>query len=223
MLFVIFRCVINFRLESVIIPWRFGFGCGVCCGVVVAYIVDYALSFVMVRFVDELFDRLKESGYPSRVVSVERLGLLQRQICEQRDQGLLDDQVYRDRLEWFRFEVPEGLRAARSLIVVAVPRPMTRAVFVWGGVRRPLVLPPTYTAYGAINDQIKGLVGKILSEKGYSVAASGLPLKLLAVRSGLGEYGRNNLCYVSGMGSFLQLVAVYSDMPCERIVGRKQR
>jgi len=86
---------------------------------------------------------------------------------------------------------------------------------VWGGVRRPLVLPPTYTAYGAINDQIKGLVGKILSERGYSVASSGLPLKLLAVRSGLGEYGRNNLCYVSGMGSFLQLVAVYSDMPCE--------
>jgi epoxyqueuosine reductase len=42
-----------------------------------------------------------------------------------------------------------------------------------------------------------------------------LPLKLLAVRSGLGRYGRNNICYVSGMGSFLQLVAIYSDVPCE--------
>jgi len=37
----------------------------------------------------------------------------------------------------------------------------------------------------------------------------------LAVRSGLGQYGKNNICYVSGMGSFLQLVAAYSDMPCE--------
>jgi epoxyqueuosine reductase len=43
-----------------------------------------------------------------------------------------------------------------------------------------------------------------------------LPLKQLAVRSGLGQYGRNNICYVSGIGSFLQLVAVYSDLPCEK-------
>jgi epoxyqueuosine reductase len=43
-----------------------------------------------------------------------------------------------------------------------------------------------------------------------------LPLKLLAVRSGLGLYGRNNICYVPGFGSFLQLVAVYSDLPCDR-------
>jgi epoxyqueuosine reductase len=42
-----------------------------------------------------------------------------------------------------------------------------------------------------------------------------LPLKLLAARSGLVQYGRNNICYVSGLGSFLQLVAAYSDMPCE--------
>lgn len=54
----------------------------------------------------------------------------------------------------------------------------------------------------------------ILAKKGYRVARTVLPLKLLAVRSGLGSYGRNNVCYVSGMGSFLQLVAFFSDLPC---------
>lgn len=34
------------------------------------------------------------------------------------------------------------------------------------------------------------------------------------MRSGLAEYGKNNICYVSGMGSFLQIVAAYSDLPC---------
>jgi len=34
------------------------------------------------------------------------------------------------------------------------------------------------------------------------------------VRSGLAEYGRNNVCYVDGMGSFLTLVAYLSDVPC---------
>jgi epoxyqueuosine reductase len=47
------------------------------------------------------------------------------------------------------------------------------------------------------------------------VAGARLPLKLLAVRSGLGQYGKNNICYVPGMGSFLQLVALYSDLPCQ--------
>jgi len=41
-----------------------------------------------------------------------------------------------------------------------------------------------------------------------------LPVKLLAVRSGLGAYGKNNICYVPGMGSFHRLVAFYSDLPC---------
>jgi epoxyqueuosine reductase len=31
----------------------------------------------------------------------------------------------------------------------------------------------------------------------------------------LAEYGRNNIAYVEGMGSFMRLTAVYSDMPCE--------
>jgi epoxyqueuosine reductase len=45
------------------------------------------------------------------------------------------------------------------------------------------------------------------------VAGTQLPLKLLAACAGLGEYGRNNICYVPGMGSFLQLAACASDLP----------
>ena len=36
-------------------------------------------------------------------------------------------------------------------------------------------------------------------------------LKRLAVRTGLGKYGRNNICYVDGMGSFLTLYAFFTD------------
>ncbi|MCX7774023.1 MAG: hypothetical protein N2376_13015 [Clostridia bacterium] len=42
-----------------------------------------------------------------------------------------------------------------------------------------------------------------------------LPQKLMAVRSGLGVYGRNNICYVQGMGSFNKLTTFFSDMPCD--------
>jgi epoxyqueuosine reductase len=169
----------------------------------------------MHRFVDELFDRLRELGYQAQTVSIERLHLLQKQIDEQRRQELLDSQFFQERLGWLRFQVPESLPKAQSVIVVAVPRPQTRAVFTWNGIRRPLVIPPTYTAYKSITEQVQNLLARMLSEKGYNVTGTALPLKLLAARSGLVRYGRNNVCYVSGMGSFLQLVAVYSDMPCE--------
>jgi len=169
----------------------------------------------MDKTVDELFDRLRKLGYQARTVSIEHLHLLQEQIEEQHGQKLLDNQFFQERLSWFSFQIPVSLPKARSIIVVAVPRPQTQAVFTWNGIRRPLILPPTYTAYKGTTERVQNLLAEMLSEKGYRVTGTALPLKLLAARSGLCQYGRNNICYVSGMGSFLQLVAAYSDMPCE--------
>jgi len=169
----------------------------------------------MDKFTDDSFARLKKLGYQTRIVSISRLQLLQKEIDNFRNDGSLDGEFFQQRLSRFSFQVPENLPKARSLIVVAVPRPQTVAIFAWKGQRRPLILPPTYTAYDRITEQVESLLAEILGEKGYSSTGTALPLKLLAVRSGLGQYGRNNVCYVSGMGSFLQLVAVYSDMPCE--------
>ena len=173
------------------------------------------LFLIMDGFGDELFVRLRERGYQARMVSISHLKLLEKEIHSFRNHGSLDVEFYQDRLAWFSFKVPKDLPQARSMIVVAVPRPQTRAIFTWNGQRSQLLIPPTYTAYKGIEEQTKNLLEKILSEKGYTVKGSALPLKLLAVRSGLGEYGRNNVCYVQGMGSFLQLVAFYSDFPCE--------
>jgi epoxyqueuosine reductase len=173
------------------------------------------LSSIVDRFVDELSVRLRERGYQARVVSISHMPQLEKEIDSFRNHGLLDSEFYQRRLAWFSFQVPEDLPKAQSLIVVAVPRPQTQAIFTWNGQRCPLILPPTYTAYDAIEEQAQILLAKILGKKNYASTRTALPLKLLAVRSGLGQYGRNNICYVSGMGSFLQLVAVYSDMPCE--------
>jgi epoxyqueuosine reductase len=169
----------------------------------------------MDSFVDNMFVRLRERGFQARIVSVSHLQELQKEIDSLRSHAFLDSQFYQDRLAWFNFQIPEDLPKAQSLIVVAVPRPQTRAIFNWNGQRRPLILPPTYTAYDSITEQVGNLLANILGERGYKSTGTALPLKLLAARSGLVQYGRNNICYVFGLGSFLQLVAVYSDMPCE--------
>jgi len=86
----------------------------------------------------------------------------------------------------------------------------------WNGETLALILPPTYVGYDETRKWVEDLLAEILRTKGYRVVRPSLPLKLLAVRSGLGWYGRNNICYVPGMGSFLQLVSVYSDLPCQK-------
>jgi len=169
----------------------------------------------MVRFADELLARLRERGFRARIVSVSHLHELQKEIESLHINALLDSQFCKDRLVWFKFQIPEDLPKAQSLIVVAVPRPQTRAIFKWNGQRHPLTIPPTYTAYDDITKKVENFLAKMLGEKGYRSTGTALPLKLLAARSGLVQYGRNNIGYVSELGSFLLLVAVYSDMPCE--------
>ena len=170
----------------------------------------------MKRFVDELLLHLAERGYQGRVVSIQRLRELQEEIEGRYRQGLFDKEFYQERLAWFDFRIPSSLPEAMSLIVVAVPRPQSQAVFAWNGKSRALILPPTYVAYEETRKRVEDLLAGILDPKGYRIARTKLPLKLLAVRSELGWYGRNNICYVPGMGSFLQLVAVYSDLPCQK-------
>jgi epoxyqueuosine reductase len=130
------------------------------------------------------------------------------------NQGLFDEEFYKLRLTFFDFKAPEALPHAKSIVVVAVPRPQAQVTFTYGGKKKVLILPPTYVAYEQTTNHVTEFLTKILKRRGYCTARTALPLKLLAVRSGLSEYGRNNITYISGVGSFFQLVAVYSDMPC---------
>jgi epoxyqueuosine reductase len=164
---------------------------------------------------EELFSQLEERGYKGRMVSIQHLGDLQGEIEGHHRQGLFDEEFYQTWITRFAFSPPDSLPGARSLIVVAIPQPQVRVVFTWNAETRPLIIPPTYVGYEETNKQVEDLLAGILGAEGYRVAQATLPIKLLAVRSGLGAYGKNNICYVPGMGSFHQLAAFYSDLPCQ--------
>ena len=52
--------------------------------------------------------------------------------------------------------------------------------------------------------------------QGYQLGhPSGISQKLLAALSGLGQYGRNNICYVGEFGSYIGLEAHYTDISYE--------
>jgi epoxyqueuosine reductase len=163
----------------------------------------------MTGWSERLMDVLKQNGCLARIVRVERLRALREEISRLREDGAFDADFYQQELSWLEYEAGK-LPEARSLIVVAMPQSAFRLTFRWHGKPRQVILPPTY-AFHDLDQTVESLVeralaGKALLSKIYP------PLKLLAARSGLCRYGRNNVTYVEGMGSFNRLAAWATDL-----------
>jgi epoxyqueuosine reductase len=166
----------------------------------------------MSKLIENLYAHLEKINCKAKIISTDNLSLLIKEIQEFHTSKLLDDNFFEERLSWIKTNLLENLQEAKSVIVVAVPRPQTKATFIWKGHSRSLLIPPTYTEYEQTREKIEKLLRELLQEKNYSTTRAIFPLKTLAVRSGLGEYGKNNICYVPSLGSFHQLAAVYSSM-----------
>ena len=163
----------------------------------------------------EVVRELREQGYEGRIVSIEDLAELQEEFEERHRQDLIDEAVYQRYMTGFTFHPPESLPDARSLVVVAVPQPQFQVTFAWHGEATQLIAPPHYLCAEQSRSQVRDLLAQALEPARYRLAEAVLPKKLLAVRSGLATYGKNNISYVPRMGSFYRLAAFYSDLPCQ--------
>jgi epoxyqueuosine reductase len=92
-----------------------------------------------------------------------------------------------------------------------VPQPAFRLTFHPEDRPAQVILPPTY-AFDDIDRKVEALVESTLEGEAHSLMMIHPPLKLLAARCGLSRYGRNNVTYVEGMGSFNRLVAWATDL-----------
>jgi epoxyqueuosine reductase len=161
----------------------------------------------------QLLQGLQGRGYRGGFVSAQHLVDLQEDIEARHRDGLFDAEFYEERLTSFEFQAPDSLPGAISIFVVAVPDPAVRITFTRNGEQLPFVVPPTYLHWREIDRRVEEAGAEILAPGGYHVAQADLPKKLTAVRSGLASYGKNNVTYVPGMGSFHRLVVLWSDLP----------
>ena len=101
-----------------------------------------------------------------------------------------------------------------SFLIVACPSELTQVALQTGNGRHTVPIPPTYLGYISerqrLEDAIKSTDGNC-----QIAHTEGISHKLLAVCCGLGRFGRNNICYVEGLGSYCSLHAYYTDIPCE--------
>lgn len=152
--------------------------------------------------------------YNYATISVEHLDGLQGFIDRLDQDGRLSaHETYRKYIHNARFALPEGFPKAKSIIAFALYVKLMRASFRSQGTAHEVLVPPQYYGLGLPKDAVPDIVKNEIvpgSEHRVERLPSG-HLKLLAVRSGLARYGRNNISYVEGMGSFLQLAAFVTD------------
>ena len=158
--------------------------------------------------------KLREKGYRGAVVPIERVAQLKYEIEENVSQEKIDAGLYERYLTGFEFDVTTRLPKARSIIITAAPQPQRKVTFHLNGRPYPVIIPPTY--YYDTDDQIRNILQDILSSKDYQFCTASLPSKLLAACSGMAKYGKNNIAYVEGLGSFVRLRAFLSDMPAAK-------
>ncbi len=162
----------------------------------------------------ELIEKLEGEGYRARVVASRHVDELRKNIDARLRDGSLKQEVYKVYERVLAPSPPEDLPAHKSVVVIAVPQPQIRFTFTLDGKRFPAIVPPTYLHGWTTEERVRTIVNDALRPGGYRAVTAFLPRKLMAVRSGLAEYGKNNITYVPGLGSFHRISAFYSDMPC---------
>ena len=152
-------------------------------------------------------------GYRVAVGSVQLLAEVRRTFQRRREAGEIDADFYRENLETFTYLDGVPLESPKSIIIVAAPAPAYVLTFVVGDKTVEMILPPTYVRYRGRFTDVRDDLKEALAGPGFRVELLNAPLKTLGNRLRLLAYGRNNVGYIEGLGSYFQLVGLVSDMP----------
>jgi epoxyqueuosine reductase len=104
---------------------------------------------------------------------------------------------------------------AQSFVIAVCELALANATFTYHGKKAHDIFE-----YPKVN--MKEQITLLFHNSGYQLKyVHWLPQKRLAVRTGLAEYGRNNICYAEDFGSLLQIAAFVTDKPCGEYTWRE--
>ena len=158
-----------------------------------------------------------ENGIKLAIVPISCLGEVKadmQMLSEQNDLNGFQKEIINRK---YILDVPSVDFAAKSVVIAVWPLAIGEATFHYLGNRASCIVDDSYTRPD-IHDKLSQLFltqGHMLKHFGW------LPAKHLAVRSGLCEYGRNNITYCDDWGSFIRIGAYVSDIPVRDYVWRE--
>lgn len=156
---------------------------------------------------------LKEKGAKCRILSASHIPELESEINLHYDNSFIDKDLYAIYMQdYFDFSLNQKDTSIRSLIIIAIPSPQVEVTFNYDGKVFRLIIPPTYS--DQVIEDIRTIANRTIERNGFKMNRVILPQKLVAVRSGLAQYGKNNITYVPGMGSYHRLTLFCTDFHC---------
>lgn len=131
-------------------------------------------------------------------------------VLSRRRSGELDSAFFEANLASFDAGDTPPWDGPATVVVVVMPRPVHTVAFTIGGQSVEAVFPPTYVRYQPLFEEVRQELQQH-GLPGARVERVNVPLKSLAARLGLVRYGRNNVTYAPGIGSYFQLFGYLTD------------
>lgn len=171
----------------------------------------------------DFINEIEAHGFKVGIISIKHIEEIQTDI-ENIKKEYKDVNTYIGKyLDGFDYNSIKIFPKAESIVVIAVPQPMNRIYFTLGGKKRSVIMPPMYLLNSSIEleekhkkiCEVTSIIENVLLNKKLKVKKINLPCKLIASRSGLAQYGKNNICYINNESSFYWMGVYISDIPCE--------
>ncbi len=162
----------------------------------------------------DLRKALDDAGFLHRFAAAPVAAEVAAILADLRDTGQVTENLLAEYEQSLTFSCLDGVEEPQALIVVASSSPNVKVRFQLEDGPFEAVIPSTYISSDTRQRALDAVRG-VLGPAGFQVGRTRIPLKLLAVRTGLARYGRNNVAYVRNLGSFVRLDAFCTDAPLE--------
>jgi epoxyqueuosine reductase len=166
------------------------------------------------NIVTHLKQELQGEGIQLKIIPISRWKEVRDEITQVLD-GLTDPGILKYIKKYFDFDIEKSFQDPRSLLILSVPTWKVRFRFNYDGKEIEAIVPSAYMDFFRVKDKVDSILERSLGASGFKFEFLSIPAKLLAVRSGLARYGRNNIAYVEDAGSFIRFMIFASDLPVE--------
>ena len=157
----------------------------------------------------------------AHLIDIHHIDDLRNTITSLHQQDLFDKEFYKKLLQYLPDISEDPPLHAKSIILVAYKDPPVSFSFTHAGKKINLLVPPTYLHAKRKDQKVFQFLKKLPDLQGASLTQASLPRKLMAARCGLAEYGKNNITYVKGFGSYHRMATFYSDIACKEDIWRE--
>jgi epoxyqueuosine reductase len=156
-------------------------------------------------------DNLSKFGARFRIISGEHIVELKDDIEQLYFDNKISKEIFDYVSKYYNFDILKSDLIKIYIIIIAIPQKITLINFDIKGKKIDFLIPPTYI-YRKNQDIIYRILLNIFNDPN-KINFANLPKKLIAVRSGLARYGKNNICYVEDFGSFHRLESFFVEYP----------